>query len=260
MKSLVSNKEILNKLDFGSNIPIKDKYGYYTYLYKTTCLINGKVYVGIRSSKDWRRDRYIGCGIDLPHAIKYTKIVGHFKKAVFKYGFGNFNRENVLYFKNRRSAYRAERIVVDEHFINDIRTLNSCVGGNMPPRRIGDKNGNFGNKWSNIKKNKLSKFFKKNRNFCGDKNPKARKLVAIDIFNKVPLYFNTIKDCQLFLSLVDIGKYLYNISHIYRRKYIIIRYDIFIKKSIKEWMVIANNGFNKYQLNYLRAYDSKNNK
>jgi len=60
---------------------------YYGYLYKTTNLLNGKVYIGKRSSK--RFDfAYFGSGINLKRAIKrYGKI--HFMVEPIIYAFNN---------------------------------------------------------------------------------------------------------------------------------------------------------------------------
>ena len=86
-----------------------------TYIYKTTNLINGKIYVG-KSSKD--DDSYLGSGIIIREAIQ-------------KYGSQNFEREILEY---------CDDAVVDEReifWIESLRAREREVGYNIAPGGFG---------------------------------------------------------------------------------------------------------------------------
>ena len=67
----------------------------YHIIYKTTNLINGKIYVGMHST-DNLNDGYLGSGWILKQAIK-------------KYGKENFKREVLLVLSNRKLLYKGIR-------------------------------------------------------------------------------------------------------------------------------------------------------
>lgn len=71
----------------------------YHIIYKTTNLINGKIYVGMHST-DNLNDGYLGSGWILKQAIK-------------KYGKENFKREVLLVLSNRKEAREVEALLVD---------------------------------------------------------------------------------------------------------------------------------------------------
>lgn len=86
----------------------------YHIIYKTTNLINGKIYVGMHST-DNLNDGYLGSGWILKQAIK-------------KYGKENFKREVLLVLlvlSNRKEAREVEALLVDTEFIarGNIRNL-----------------------------------------------------------------------------------------------------------------------------------------
>ncbi|WCZ66228.1 recombination-related endonuclease [Yersinia phage MHG19] len=92
------------------------------FTYKTTNLVNGKVYYGVHSTNNVE-DGYLGSG-DLISA------------AVIKYGKENFSREVIEYFDSRESAMIGERELITYSVAKDPNTYNLRVGG-FGGRRIG---------------------------------------------------------------------------------------------------------------------------
>lgn len=97
----------------------------YNLIYKTTNLINNKIYIGVHCTDDLN-DGYIGCGIRSP---KNTLGECPFHKAVRKYGYENFNREVLYNFDTRELAFWYEKYIVDKEFINRQDTYNASPGG-----------------------------------------------------------------------------------------------------------------------------------
>lgn len=89
------------------------------YLYRTTNLVNGKQYVGIRSHNNPEQDAYLGSGQFL-------------KQAVAKYGVENFKKEILRVDMTALEANRAEREHVDDEFVKRTDTYNMARGGNRP--------------------------------------------------------------------------------------------------------------------------------
>lgn len=126
-------------------------------IYKTTNLINGKIYVGQHYIKpeNSATDGYLGSG----------KIL---KQAVKKYGKENFEREilEVCTYENV-----ADREI---YWIEILDSRNSDVGynlslGGLGPRLLGEDNPNFGNKWTDEMKKESSDRMK--GKYDGEKNP-----------------------------------------------------------------------------------------
>jgi hypothetical protein len=91
-------------------------------LYKTTNIINGRIYVGIHQQDDpYTFDGYLGSGKALFLAIK-------------KYGNDSFVRETLLVFYCLEEAKVAEAVVVDKEFIERKDNYNMTIGGGYPPR------------------------------------------------------------------------------------------------------------------------------
>jgi len=88
---------------------------YYT-VYKTTNLITGKIYVGVHRTKNVE-DSYLGSG----------KIL---KLAINKYGIENFKKIILFKYDNKKEAYKKEKEIVNEKFINRDDTYNIMYGGN----------------------------------------------------------------------------------------------------------------------------------
>lgn len=86
------------------------------YLYKITNLINGKIYVGVRSSDDPMRDKYMGSG---------KRILA----AIAKYGVENFQKTILEVYSTAEEAYSAESQIVTEEFLSRDDTYNLNIGG-----------------------------------------------------------------------------------------------------------------------------------
>lgn len=87
----------------------------YYVLYKTTNLINGKIYIGSHAS-DSLEDTYLGSGVSLKRDIK-------------KYGKENFKRENLKVFYSLKEVLKEEAKIVTKDFVKRNDTYNSSVGG-----------------------------------------------------------------------------------------------------------------------------------
>jgi group I intron endonuclease len=86
-------------------------------LYKTTNLVNSKIYVGIHKvSNTYRSNYYLGSGYALKSAIKL-------------YGRENFTRETLAEFNCVEDVYLAEAAMVNQEFINRPDTYNMKIGG-----------------------------------------------------------------------------------------------------------------------------------
>lgn len=86
------------------------------YIYKTTNLVNGKIYIGYHASNNIEKDTYLGSG----HLLK---------RAIEKHGKKNFKREILFEFDSQEEATTKEREIVNEEFIEREDTYNLCLGG-----------------------------------------------------------------------------------------------------------------------------------
>jgi hypothetical protein len=87
----------------------------YHYIYKTTCLITGKFYVGMHST-DNLEDGYLGSG----------KILGYSRA---KYGDENHVREILEHCDDRKSLASREKEIVNEELLKDPLNINLKYGG-----------------------------------------------------------------------------------------------------------------------------------
>lgn len=87
---------------------------FYT-VYKTTNLINGKIYVGLHVTEDLD-DNYLGSGSQIRAAIK-------------KYGKENFKREYIKVCESPEEMYALEAEIVNEDFVKRTDTYNMKTGG-----------------------------------------------------------------------------------------------------------------------------------
>lgn len=93
--------------------PVRD-YKYF-YIYKTTNIINNKIYIGIHATNNLK-NRYLGSGVNLTKAIK-------------KYGRDKFVKEILKVFETYDEALLEEKTLVTPEFINDPNTYNLEIGG-----------------------------------------------------------------------------------------------------------------------------------
>jgi hypothetical protein len=87
---------------------------FYT-VYKTTNLINGKIYIGCHKTENLNDD-YLGSG-----AI----II----KAIQKYGPENFKKEILYICEDSNAMFEMESELVNEHFVSDNTNYNIKLGG-----------------------------------------------------------------------------------------------------------------------------------
>ena len=87
----------------------------YHYIYKTTCTITGKFYVGMHST-DNLDDGYLGSG----------KILGYSRR---KYGDENHVREILEYLPSRQSLKEREKEIVNEELLTNPLNINLKYGG-----------------------------------------------------------------------------------------------------------------------------------
>lgn len=129
-------------------------------VYKTTNLINGKIYIGVHYTDPTIDDTYRGCGCTKKD--KKLTVKKGFPVAFRKYGFENFKRETLFIYPDtldgEKQAYLKEAEIVDEAFVAREDTYNLVVGGDHVPSECLKKpiaqytlNGKFIRKWDCIK-------------------------------------------------------------------------------------------------------------
>jgi len=85
-------------------------------VYKTTNLINGKIYIGIHCTNNLD-DGYFGSGVLI-------------KQSIEKHGKENFKREILFDFDNEKDMMNKEEELVTEEFVKKNKTYNLARGGN----------------------------------------------------------------------------------------------------------------------------------
>lgn len=141
-----------------------DKLMYFT-VYKTTNIVNGKIYVGSHKT-DNINDEYLGSGKYLTRSIQ-------------KYGKENFKKEILQIFDNPDDMFILEAKIVDENFVKRDDTYNMKIGGyggwdhiNSKPRKpISDETRL---KMSKAKKDRM---LKENNHFYGKKHSEHSKFL-----------------------------------------------------------------------------------
>lgn len=84
-------------------------------VYKTTCLVNNKIYIGVHKTLK-ENDSYLGSGTA-------------FKNAESKYGKDSFNKEIIKIFETKQEAYDLEAKLVTKEFIKLDTNYNLKPGG-----------------------------------------------------------------------------------------------------------------------------------
>lgn len=91
------------------------------YVYRTTCRVNGKTYVGIRSCEGSPfDDTYLGSGVALLAAVR-------------KYGREAFTKQVLVIVESREEALRIEAALVTDDVARDRSTYNRTRGGGSGP-------------------------------------------------------------------------------------------------------------------------------
>lgn len=97
------------------------KYKYYI-IYKITCLLNNKIYIGQHRTNNLI-DNYLGSGGKL------------YQDDLEKFGKENFRKEIILYCKNENELNKKEAEIVNEEFISRNDTYNYQVGGGFDQKK-----------------------------------------------------------------------------------------------------------------------------
>jgi len=84
-------------------------------IYKTTNLINNKIYIGCHKTEN-PNDDYLGSGKNL-------------RRAIQKYGIENFKKEVLFIFDDESQMFAKEKELVTEKFCESEDTYNICPGG-----------------------------------------------------------------------------------------------------------------------------------
>jgi len=84
-------------------------------VYQITNKLNGKIYRGVHST-DNIEDGYMGSGINI-------------KRAIEKYGKENFIKDVLFDFSDKIQAFKKEKEIVNENFVNKNSTYNMKLGG-----------------------------------------------------------------------------------------------------------------------------------
>lgn len=104
-------------------------------VYKTTCLINNKIYIGVHETENPEIfDGYLGRGFFINRNHYLTNPIAPFHYALIKHGVDNFKRDILHVFETEKEAYNKEEELVNEDFVNSSETYNVALGGKGRPR------------------------------------------------------------------------------------------------------------------------------
>ena len=133
-------------------------------VYETTCLVNGKKYIGVHQQET--DDDYLGSGKSIVYAIK-------------KYGKNKFIRETLETFDNAEDAYRREAEIVTQEICDSTFYYNIVLGGNQPPNHTGLKRNSL--KYAEANKKRWNdKEYKKRVSESMRRNHTRKKSITID--------------------------------------------------------------------------------
>lgn len=110
----------------------------YHYIYKITCKITNRFYIGMHSTYDLQ-DNYFGSGKLLKYSIK-------------KYGKENHSLEILSFYNNRSELSKAEKNIVNKKLIKEDLCMNLTVGGDGGYNEHAVKSNRLkkGKKWKDI--------------------------------------------------------------------------------------------------------------
>jgi len=160
----------------------------FVYLYETTNLCNGHIYIGVRvyDGNHPENDHYIGngCGIRVKSGALYKRKgkETYFRRELSKWGYLNFKKKIICYFTSLDDALLSEKNIVNEDFLARKDVMNMVEGGGFPPYGCGESNSNYGHYWTEEQKQALSKKRKKRGKSKGANNPKATECWVYDLW------------------------------------------------------------------------------
>jgi len=110
----------------------------YHYIYKTTCNVTHRYYIGMHSTSNLN-DGYLGSGNQL-------------RRSIYKYGKGNHSIEILEFLTNRTDLANREKSLITEDIVNDPNCMNITYGGgggyiSVDGMKKGSRNGNTKIKW-----------------------------------------------------------------------------------------------------------------
>ena len=100
----------------------------YCFIYKTTCLVTGLIYIGRHITTDLD-DGYIGCGVYRQSDV--DSPCSYFQNAVRKYKYENFKREILEFCKKEQLDDR------EQFWIRYLDSTNISIGFNMTKGGVG---------------------------------------------------------------------------------------------------------------------------
>lgn len=141
----------------------------YFIIYKTTCIINNRIYIGQHRTNKLN-DGYLGSGYLLRDDIK-------------KFGKDKFKREILFYCVNAEELDKKEQEIVNEDFVQREDTYNCKLGGQT------DLDENFNSTWSEAGHRGFKKKFDENENFRNEIIAKHREIsIKINTAQYLKLY------------------------------------------------------------------------
>lgn len=142
----------------------------YHYIYKTTCKVTGKYYIGMHST-DNLDDGYLGSGKRLWYSIR-------------KYGEENHEIEKLEFFETREKLREREIQIVNEDLINDPLCMNLSLGGggfiNSETSNVARQRGNEKMRWLFENDKEWRERKSKQSSYIMKKNHKEGKLTRFD--------------------------------------------------------------------------------
>lgn len=180
------------------------------YLYKTTCLENGKYYYGVHSEKR-PNDGYIGCGVCSDGTainLKRKGVKSYFVDSVVKYGYKKFKKQIIAFFDSIDDAFEVEELIVDENEVNNKNCMNIKLGGKgglniSTCKEISILDTETNEEFSFISQSECA-------NFLGLKNISGKKRFCNNRY--------VVKDCAEPISLKNIKGEIFSFVDIYQAK------------------------------------------
>jgi len=114
------------------------------------------------------------------------------------------------------TAFEYECWYINEYkYVNGYDIVNLTDGGDSPPHGSGDKNNNYGNKWTLEQKLKASKRIKESEVYLGTNNPRATKIMCVETGE----IFSLIKDAAMKHNMKTYGSISFALKNKHRIAY-----------------------------------------